>query len=567
MIPILYPASETAFTNHGYGALSDTISCTVTEERNGPYELQMTYPITGLHYADFALQRIVLAKPNFTDDPQPFRIYKITKPLNGIVTIYGQHLSYDLAGKLIQAGAGGSALESVLVLQAAAPGWTITTDKSVVANWEVTEPSSVRSWLGGKQGSILDVYGPGEWYYDGFTCSFLSARGTDRGASVRYAKNLTELSQEIDCSNLAKYVLGYYKDVDGNVVAGTLQDTGCILTDKQIAIDFSADFEEVPTPEALDAKALDYIATNNLTAPTDNIRLDFAQLGTLTDRVDLCDTVTVYYETLGVSTTAKCIKTTWDVLLGRYAEIEVGDAKTGIDNTLIAVEKAVNEAPKKTVSFVQSAINHATELITGGVGGYLKFHYLPDGTPSEMLIMDSSSESTAVNIIRFNQNGIGFSTDGGTTYSSAWTIDGCFNADFITSGVLNANLLTAGIIQDAAGRTLWNLETGEFSSYMTTELENYADEAADTAADALANALSVYIRYNNGVLELGDISSGYTARLTATELGFYDGETEVAYINNNKLFINNGQIVKDLRIGNYQWITDSTGRMSLKWVG
>ena len=67
--------------------------------------------------------------------------------------------------------------------------------------------------------------------------------------------------------------------------------------------------------------------------------------------------------------------------------------------------------------------------------------------------------------------------------------------------------------------------------------------------------------------ELGDNASGYVAKLTDTELGFYDGDTKVAYISNNKLYITNAEITDNLQIGKYQWITDSTGRMSLKWVG
>ena len=95
--PILFPASATTFASQGLGVLSDAISCEVTEERNGMYELQMQYSITGIHFNEIEQRNIILAKSNYTDDPQPFRIYRITKPLNGICTIYAQHITYDLA--------------------------------------------------------------------------------------------------------------------------------------------------------------------------------------------------------------------------------------------------------------------------------------------------------------------------------------------------------------------------------------------------------------------------------------------------------------------------------------
>ncbi|HIW73332.1 MAG TPA: hypothetical protein H9684_03325 [Firmicutes bacterium] len=95
---LLYPSTETAFADNGLGALSDAISCTVTEARNGEYELQLEYPLNGIHYGDIAIRCVVTAKPNPYDDPQPFRIYRITRPLGGRVTLYAQHISYDLSG-------------------------------------------------------------------------------------------------------------------------------------------------------------------------------------------------------------------------------------------------------------------------------------------------------------------------------------------------------------------------------------------------------------------------------------------------------------------------------------
>ena len=84
---LLYPSVETDFENNGLGALSDAISCEVTEERNGAFELQMEYPITGIHYQDIKPRRIITAKPNPYGDIQPFRIYRITRPMNGKVKV------------------------------------------------------------------------------------------------------------------------------------------------------------------------------------------------------------------------------------------------------------------------------------------------------------------------------------------------------------------------------------------------------------------------------------------------------------------------------------------------
>ena len=47
MIPILYDSSEIYFASNGLGRLRETISCTVSEERNGLFECDFEYPVTG----------------------------------------------------------------------------------------------------------------------------------------------------------------------------------------------------------------------------------------------------------------------------------------------------------------------------------------------------------------------------------------------------------------------------------------------------------------------------------------------------------------------------------------
>lgn len=581
MIPILFDSTETAFTSNGIGRLADATKCEVTEERNGQYELVMQYPVGGKMYDQIACGKYIYATHDEGKVPQAFQIYRISAPLQGVVTINAWHISYALNSIIVEPYTAGSCAEAITGVGTNSMNtnpFTFWTDKSVTADFSLRLPAPARSILGGVQGSILDVYGTGEYEFDMYTVKLHLNRGQNRGVSIRYGKNLTKLDQQLDASNVYNSCVPYWANDEVTVIPDTIITRTGETADRTIVMDLSGDFEEPPTIAELEAAAQAKIDASTNYELAENIKIDFVALWQTEEykslaslqRIYLCDTVNIFYEKLGINLTAKCIKVVYDSLRERYVSMELGEPQVSLSQQIQSdvsqeIDSALANVPTK--SMMQDAIERATALIGGGYGGYIKFNYLSDGTPSEMLIMDAPEESSAVNIIRLNQNGIGFSNNGGTTYASAWTIDGHFNADFIDTGALNANLLTAGIIQDAAGRTMWNLETGEFSSYMTTDLENYADEAAETAADALRNALSVYIRYNNGVLELGDVSSGYTARLTATELGFYDGETEVAYINNNKLFINNGQIVKDLQIGKYQWITDSTGRMSLKWVG
>ena len=267
MFPILYEQITAGVvpSNNGIGVLSDAISCKVEQERNGAYELTMEYLMSGVHAGDLAIRRIIKVKPNPTDNPQLFRIDRIGKTINGKFTVYAKHISYDLSGYEISGGTASSAAGACALLESAADGYTITTDKTTSGNFVITEPSSVRSWLGGKEGSFLDVFGTAEIKYDNFDIQLKLHAGEDRGVTIRYAKNLLELSQEIG-DTVYTDVVCFYKNED-TLVVGSKISTGLSLdVEKTLILDASNDYEETPTNQQLTQKAQAYINNNNLIA-------------------------------------------------------------------------------------------------------------------------------------------------------------------------------------------------------------------------------------------------------------------------------------------------------------
>ena len=371
MIPILYASitEGTVPTDYGLGALTDCLECFVDEERNGAYELTMSYAAQGIHAEDIQVDRFIKAKPNFTDNPQLFRIYKVGKSINGKFEVNAQHISYDLSGKVITYGTANNIASACSVLQAAAGNFTITTTKTTSGDFTITEPSSVRSWFGGKNGSLLDVYGGGEWVYNNFICTLKMHRGADRGVTIRYGKNLTELKQTTDCSNLYTHVLSYYKK-ESITVTGNEVSTGLTGTKRVLILDASNDFETEPNQTDLDNYSTTYIAGHNITTPTSNFTLNFVQSGELTDRVDLCDTVNVYYEALGISASVKCIRVKWDVLEDRYSETEFGDPKGNIVNTITGNDAAIAEANANAAAALNAVGSKKRVFVTTPVPPY-----------------------------------------------------------------------------------------------------------------------------------------------------------------------------------------------------
>jgi len=482
MIPILYQTvtEGTVPTNYGIGALTDCISCKVTEKRNGAYELTLTYAAEGIHASEIQPNRFIKVKPNYTDNPQLFRIYKVGKTMNGKFEVKAQHISYDLSGKIISSGTASSCAAACTLLEAQAGNFTISTDKNVSGSFSVSEPSSVRSWFGGKQGSLLDIYG-GEWYYDNYSVSLKNARGLDRGVTIRYGKNLTQLSQILDMSNLVTGIVPYYKDANGNKTVGTKVSTGLVLdVTRDVAIDFSQDVD----PESSTAIATQlanlatrYIANNQLTTLANSITLDFVQLQGLTERVDLCDTVHIYFEALGITATAKCVAVEWDVLQERYTKCTFGDARTDITDKIAANTKQLENTASRAY------VNESSQLITGNLGGYVILHDSDgDGKPDEILIMNTDDPSTATQVWRFNKGGLGY----GTSYSGpfddiALTSDGKINASRITTGTLSANRIKAGVLSDTQGNSSINMTTGaatlnEFKAKTSLTLVNSSNQ-------------------------------------------------------------------------------------------
>lgn len=465
MIPVLYQSITEGQVpaNFGIGPLTDTLACSVREVKNAEYELALEYAASGIHAAEIMPLAIIKAKPNYTDDPQLFEIYKVGKVLNGRFTVNARHISYRLSNRLITTGSANSCVAACSLLNSQAGAFTISTDKTSVGAFRISEPASVRSYFGGKAGSLLDVYG-GEWKYDNFTCQLLNARGMDRGVTIRYGKNLTQLSQEISIENLATAILPFYKDPDGNVTTGAKVPTGLTLSPaRELAVDFSQDVDPdsgTAITTQLANLAARYIANNNFTVAFNSITLDYQQLEGLTERVDLCDTVKIYFEALGITATAKCVATTWDVLAERYTACTFGNARANIADTIATQTKELRQTASR--SFLAESVSRATALISGNLGGYVVLHDSDgDGEPDEILIMDTPSITTSTKIWRWNKAGLGYSSNGyAGPFGLAITAAGEIVADYVNTGILNADLIKAGTIQDSQGNSTINMTTG-----------------------------------------------------------------------------------------------------------
>lgn len=460
MIPVLYGEKENEFLSNGIGKLTEAVSCEVTEERNGMFELVMQYPVSGARYPDLKMDALILAEPGDGRTRQAFRIYKISKPIGGIVTVSAEHISYQLSHIPVapfSAGKVGEALTGLKGYAVEECPFEFWTDKGTDADFSVSVPKSLRACLGGSEGSILDVYG-GEYEFDNYTVKLYQERGEDAGVTLRYGKNITDLTQE---ENISSVVTGVYPYWTGG------EDQYLELPEKMIhaegaenysfprtiPLDCSSDFEEMPTEEQLRGKAASYIKQNGIGVPKVSIKISFTALWQTEEykeiapleRVRLCDTVRVEFAKLGISAKAKVIKTKYNVLLDRYDSIELGEARSNLATTIAGQQATIEE--RTSVNFLRRAVESATAWITGVNGGYVVFRRDANGQPYEILIMDTPNIETAMNVWRWNQGGLGHSSNGyNGPYTAAITQDGKIVADFVTTGTMLANIIKGGIL-------------------------------------------------------------------------------------------------------------------------
>ena len=537
MIPVLYKADATSFTSFGIGTLADTISCEVTEERNGAYECVLKYPITGSFYKEILKERLIKAKPNDTSKPQAFRIYRIAKPLNGIVTIYAQHLSYDLTNIATPAWDSSPitpqlAIEHVFDAALTPHNFTFQTDYTQAKAFTVDRPKSLRSVLGGSAGSLISLWG-GEFEWDNYKVIHHQGRGISTGVVIEYGKNLTKLEQDTDITSVYTDLLPYavISDMDGNETVVTLSEQILPITEttlvqrKTLIKDFTDSFgmDDVITEEALRAKAEKYIENNPLGTESPSLTISFEPLwkqpeyAAVLERVSLCDRLTIKHTALGVQATAKVIKTVYDSLAEKYVSITLGSVRSTLVDAVTDTQSTIQNTASKVdrlPSLMASAIQNATNLITGQNGGYVVLHTESEnGQPYELLILDAPNIADAVNVWRWNVGGLGFSSHGyNGPYETAITADGQIVANFITSGTLVANIIKAGVLSSQDGSSYWNLETGEvvLKAYATTETVEETNSRIDEINEQKMYRL-VISSSNGNIFKNGNIQTTLTA--------------------------------------------------------
>ena len=480
----LYNSDELEFNHLGICSLNEYLSCSVTEELNGSYELEMTYHMDSKAFPEILLRRIIYCKPNPYSQEEPFRIYAISTPINRIITINAAHVSYDLSGYPVEPFVANSAQETISLMKSRSlisNPFNFYTDISKEGHLNVEYPRSIRNIMGNE---FMELYEP-EMEYRKFDIYFRQRRGSNNGVEIRYGKNLTDLQQDENIDNVytAVYPFWYKSEIDENgeetekvLVTIPNKVVPTLVSYQHVNIltyDLTNEFDERPTADDLINAANELIVSEKLGIPTLSMTIDFNQLSSsaeysqyaLLDKVMLGDTITVKFEEANIEAEVKCIATTYNPATNRYTSIELGDARRTLGDNIVDSNKNLNDkiddSNEHNKSYFQKAMEELTNAITGNNGGYVRFN--PPKNPSEILIMDTPDPTTAVVVWRWNKSGLGVSTTG---YNGPFLGIGVNGKLVINEGTAHkfvASLIKGGMLESINGKSWINMDSGTFN--------------------------------------------------------------------------------------------------------
>ena len=536
MIPRLYNTAD--ITTAGI-SLADTISCVVDEERNGVFDLTMVVATTTPYFEELAEGKYILAKPNHTQNPQLFEIYEITRPILQRVTVRAHHISYRLSFIPVEPFSCTGITDTLngLVSHSMETNpFTFSTDiTNAASTYNQTAPASLRSRLGGTEGSVLDVFG-GEYLWDNFTVNLLLHRGQNNGVQLRVAKNISALEQTSNMESVVTGALPYWSNDDGTInLYGDIQynsNASDYPYKRTVLLDLSEQFETTPSSSQLNSAAQQYVNQANLGIVNTNIKLSFVDLadteeykGSPLERVNLCDTVNVIYNPLSIQFQAKAIRLSYDVLAERTLEVEIGDARSTISKTitdLVGDVSSVIKTGKKLVSVTQKIDREVGEI--------------------SQTVADVEESISGVNeqITTINSNVSSITQTTQSIQTQVSQTQTTLETDYATKDELSnsVNSLSTTIEQTAQDITL------TISDVQTIITEQGSQ----------ITTLETYIKATSRGLEIGRTNDDVKAVLGNSELAFYNNaDQKLAWLNSDEGLGASGLSIGSATTANQRW--------------
>lgn len=319
------------FNNNGLAILHECLQAELTQELNGDYSLELSYPSTSQKAGYLEQYNIIKA------DEQLFRIFKIEKTSSNekIIKVWAKHIFYDLLYYFVEnkelANVDVKTALSNLLVDDLSTIYTVDSDISIKESKKFVECNPVDGVF-----KIIENWGGGELTRDNYDIKILIKSGNDNGVLIKYGKNIHGIKITTDTSNV---VTRLYPVGSGNVR----------LTEKFVNVpnwDSSAypPFPLIKKVEFQDAadeptlRAMAQAVANKIGLSSVNIEVDFIELSKTREyekykqleTVKVGDLVTVRHKELNIDVKMQVIKIKKDLLTGLNTKIELGEPRQSI---------------------------------------------------------------------------------------------------------------------------------------------------------------------------------------------------------------------------------------------
>lgn len=497
----LFNSTDKLFSSNGDKIIIPT-KAKIHKEDNGAYYLDLE---TGIEYVNDLVQGNIIVAPT----PQGEQAFRLSNPekTKSKLRVRAYHVFYDSKNYLIADSyvVDKNCNDALDHLNSATDNLSPFTTLSNIQN--INSFRCVRKSLYEALNVVLERWG-GHLVRDNFTIKVMGTIGQDNGVTVRYAKNLKDITCIENWDNVVTKLMPVGKD-------GLLLPEQYIYSEIQYSIPYTKtisfnqevnedDYKDeqgnldqnaynTALVEDLREQATNYIANNCIP------QINYTLKANLEKITDVGDTIEVIDERLEIDILTHLISFDYDCILDKYTELEFGNFTQKLSNLLgnikTSTNNAITNANNSLIVTLGDELQEAQDKIWNALGSS---YCIYEG--DKILIVDTLPKEDATNVIMINNGGIGFSQTGiNGTFQSAWTIDNVLNMQQINVINLTADLIKGGTLKLGSNLN----QNGQLEVY---------DEANNLIAQLNKDGLKMYGSDGSYILMNNDVGfTGYDA--------------------------------------------------------
>ena len=443
----LFLANDTDFSSNGEIVINP-LKAKVHKEDNGDFYLDFE---CGIEYIDYIQANNILSVPT----PQGYQAFRINQNIEKNehkIKCKAKHIFYDsdnlvIADSYVVDMNCNSALDHLNSATDITSPFTTLSDITKIDSYRCVRKSLLQAIQ-----VVLERWG-GHLVRNNWNIQIRDAIGADNGITIRYKKNLKEIVCSEDWNEVCTKILPTGKDgiklneleISEDIYMYSEQQYDIPFT-KAISFDQNIEEEDYPSYEAyqralindLKARANEYLDEHCYP------KLNYTLKANVEKVTDIGDTIEVTDERLNANIVTHVISYDYDCILGKYTELEFGNTTPQLANVKrTIIDEAVEKSQVEVQVTLQKELQNATAQLWASMGNS---YVIYDG--DKILIVDRLPKEQADNVILINSNGIGFSQTGiNGTFTTAWTIDGTFNAQAVNIINLTADLISGGTLK------------------------------------------------------------------------------------------------------------------------